>query len=287
MLNGNVLSLFDGLGGSRLALQSLGVECNYYASEVDEHCVKLTTERFPDIIHLGDVRNVSKLDNVHLLVGGSPCQDLSRMNTERAGLEGKKSSLFWEYVRLFNECKPEYFLLENVFMQKKNRDIISKELGVEPLLINSSLFTAQNRSRYYWTNIPVDEITDAQVFIQHILEKGDPSNNPFCYSEGRSEEAKQLRREYKKLHGIDYTPRGIKQLYPRKDGKVSCVITSLTKDHTIFDGVAERKITPLECERLQGIPDNYTAGFKHTARIKMIGNGFTIPVIAHLIKNAF
>ena len=151
----NVLSLFDGMSCGQIALNNIGIEYeNYYASEIDVHAIKVTQHNYPNTIQLGDIHNIkgSDLPNIDLLMGGSPCQSFSSAGS-RAGFDGK-SKLFWEFIRVLNEVKPKYFLLENVKMKKEWEDIITKEMGVEPILINSNLVSAQNRERLYWTNIP-------------------------------------------------------------------------------------------------------------------------------------
>jgi DNA (cytosine-5)-methyltransferase 3A len=153
----NVLSLFDGLSGAQLALQKLGCKPKYFASEIDEYAMKITKKNFPKTIQLGDVRNWRKwkLPKIDLLVGGSPCQDLSVANNNAKGLEGSRSSLFWEYVDILNALNPRYFVLENVeSMKTKDYVIISNTLGVSPIMLDAGLVSAQRRKRYFWTNIP-------------------------------------------------------------------------------------------------------------------------------------
>lgn len=180
----NVLSLFDGISCGRLALNRANILINkYYASEINEYSIKITKKNFPDTIELGDVRELKKetiKEDIDLLIGGSPCQSFSfighmdGMSTNENGikkeiltleeyLKAKNngfefngfSYLFWEYVRLLNEVKPKFFLLENVNMTKKWENVITKALGVKPIRINSSLLSAQNRKRLYWTNLPI------------------------------------------------------------------------------------------------------------------------------------
>ena len=172
----NVLSLFDGMSCGQITLeQELGIKFDgknnkYFASEIKPHAIKCTKHNYPDTIQLGDVRKISgfELPKIDLLIGGSPCQDLSLANKERLGLKGSKSSLFWEYIRLLRETKPKYFFLENVEMPTEDLITITEELGVQPVNINSSLVSAQQRNRYYWTNIPGDEIN---LFGEHIIEQ--------------------------------------------------------------------------------------------------------------------
>lgn len=156
-MNINVLSLFDGISCGQIALQRSGIKINnYYASEINEDSIKITRNNFPNTIHLGDVKKImgSELPKIDLLIGGSPCQDLSNAKIDGRGLDGEKSKLFYEFVRILKEVKPKWFLLENVKMKKEWQDIITNILGVSPIELNSNLVAAQNRKRLYWTNIP-------------------------------------------------------------------------------------------------------------------------------------
>ncbi len=172
---GNVLSLFDGLSGAQLALKRAGIDYDgYYASEIDEYAVAVTQNNFPNTVQLGDVTKIKKenLPPIGLLIGGSPCQDLSIAKKGREGLKGSRSGLFWEYVRLLEELKPKWFLLENVAsMPKQAKQVITETLCVEPVMINSALVSAQNRKRLYWTNIPnVEQPEDKGILLKDILE---------------------------------------------------------------------------------------------------------------------
>lgn len=172
----NVMSLFDGISCGRLACVRAGLEVeNYYSSEVDKYAIQITQKNYPDTIQLGDVRNIDftrYTGTIDLLIGGSPCQDLSKAKTNRQGLSGSRSGLFWNYVEALKILKPKYFLLENNHgMPKEAKETISDILGVEPVLINSALFSAQSRKRLYWTNIPFNkEIQDKNINLQSILE---------------------------------------------------------------------------------------------------------------------
>lgn len=169
----NVLSLFDGISCGQIALERAGLKVDkYFASEIDKDAISVTQYNYPNTIQLGDIRNINLdiLPKIDLLIGGSPCQDLSRAKTNGCGLNGEKSSLFYEYVRVLNEIKPKYFLLENVKMKKEYMDIITKELGVNPILIDSSLVSAQHRERLYWTNIPIIEMPkDKNILLKDII----------------------------------------------------------------------------------------------------------------------
>ena len=172
-----VLSLFDGISCGRVALERAGIPVEaYYASEIDKNAIAISAKNYPDIVQIGDVQNIPFNPdwNFDLLIGGSPCQDLSNYKYDRGdvkGLEGDKSSLFYYYVKALKELKPKYFILENVAsMQKKWVDVISQELGVEPIMINSNALCAAERKRLYWTNIPnVIQPKDKGISLQDIV----------------------------------------------------------------------------------------------------------------------
>lgn len=180
-----VLSLFDGISVAQQALKELGIKPTYYASEVDKYAILITQKNFPNTIQLGDVRGVTKemVGKVDLLIGGSPCQDLSIAKKNREGLAGARSGLFWEYVRILKEVKPKYFVLENVnSMPKEAKQVITEALGVEPIMINAALVSAQNRKRLFWTNIPnVDLPEDKGILLKDIIENGEVDRlKSFC-----------------------------------------------------------------------------------------------------------
>lgn len=172
-----VLSLFDGIGCGRLALERAGIPVERYAAyEIDENAIKVSKANWDDIEHCGDVTKAdfAQYKDFDLLIGGSPCQDLCSMGS-REGLAGEKSKLFFEFVRALKEVRPRYFLLENnASMSKENRDIISSYMGCEPVLINSADFSAQTRKRLYWTNIPIDKYEPKNILIQDIMQNDMP-----------------------------------------------------------------------------------------------------------------
>jgi site-specific DNA-cytosine methylase len=275
----NVLSLFDGYSGAAIALDKLAVKSNYYASEIEPYALKISAKNFPGIKQMGSVTELkaSQLPKIDLMIGGSPCQSFSNANQfSRDGFDGK-SGLFWEYVRLLNEVSPTYFVLENVKMKKEWRDVISKAVGVDPIEINSALLSAQNRARLYWTNIPnIQQPKDAGILLRDVLE-----TNP-----GQRYNLSQ--------QGFDYMSR-LRGNKPRweyhknpLDGKAGCLTASMRKG-VPYGVIRElnRRLTPLECERLQTLPDNYTQGVADTHRFNMIGNGFTADVIAWILSHAF
>ena len=442
----NVLSLFDGMSCGRLALDRLGIKVDkYYASEIDKYAIEVSSANYPDTIQIGDVCDVKGEDypDIDLILGGSPCQGFSFAGKQLA-FDDPRSALFFEFVRVLKEVNPKYFLLENVKMKKEFLDIISDQVGVEPILINSSLLSAQNRQRYYWTNVPgVEQPEDRGLVLKDILEdfvgeehfagdqmqknyRGGNQLNPkyksqantihdkskksgtICagthgYANGYVGDTKHKpvpdternRRHHKTpeqksltmtatmykgagnngmtlvpmdkpqrvgtavdIKGHDsikrvYSPEGKsptlttmqgghrqpkvvkggafrgrsknaggknvgwKETKPkqflelRKDDK-SNSLSQVTKDSLVvesaireksktvrsggrgsydrheWDSVDEmhwRKLTPLECERLQTVPDNYTNHVSNTQRYKMLGNGWTIEVIAHILRN--
>lgn len=308
----NVLSLFDGISCGQLALNraNIGYD-NYFASEIDKYAIQITQKNFPNTQQIGDVTKITtdSLPKIDLLMGGSPCQGFSFAG-KQLNFEDERSKLFFEFVRLKNELKPKYFLLENVKMKKLYQNVISEHLGVEPIQINSALVSAQNRVRLYWTNIPnITQPEDKHILLPDILETGvvdrdksycidanywkgttleqyiNKARRQIVFTERRTEEAKLIRKEFREKYGRDFSPRRAKELAPRNDDKSNCLTTSLTKEHILLDESYNfRKLTPLECERLQTVPDNYTEGISNTQRYKTLGNGWTVDVITHILK---
>lgn len=393
-----VLSLFDGMSCGQIALQKLGIKVKqYYAAEIDKHAIQVTQHNFPDTIQLGDVTKVfaKDLPKIDLLIGGSPCQGFSFAGKQLA-FDDPRSKLFFEFVRLKNECNPTYFMLENVKMKKEFEIIISKYMGVAPIEINSALLSAQNRVRLYWTNIasePYGLFGDMQCMIPQPKDKGvllrdilqnnvadkyyltdkaidrlnkaqligikakvdpeksgtitiknqsgqlaiDNSTTLIVASRGRNPENPKSRES-----GLETE----QHLEPRFDGKTNC-ITSVQKDNLVMqlnpstesggvqpyqqnrvydiDGISPalmaqmscgthaimekspclhgfehgtngqlnkqlakggliRRLTEVECERLQTVPDNYTSIVSSTQRYRMLGNGWTVDVIAHIFS---
>lgn len=346
----NVLSLFDGISCGQYSLELAGIPVKkYYASEIDENCIKITQKNYPNTIQLGDVRNLNLTDFVcvpcdddliDLLIGGSPCQDLSIAGT-RKGLEGNRSCLFWEFVRVLKTIKPRYFLFENVASMKcEDKEIITKTLGVEPICINSALVSAQTRKRLYWTNIPnVQQPENRGILLKDILESGiAPQNKSYCLTEtyhkaSFSDFVKKHTRTMIAEPALLQLPRGTNKGGIKKDkaptmttgkwqynnllispirlghlegrsnaqanrvysieGKSVCLNangggggakTGLYKIDLPDGEYIIRKLTPIECERLQTLPDNYTAGISNSSRYKAIGNGWTCEVIAHILR---
>jgi len=292
----NVLSLFDGMSCGQLALNRAGVECgNYFASEIDKHAIKVTQSNFPNTIQLGDVKNIKpdSLPSIDLLIGGSPCQGFS---TSGNGLNFKhpKSVLFFEYVRLLREYNPKYFLLENVMMKMEYRNIITEYLRCEPIEINSSLVSAQNRSRLYWTNIPiVNQIKDKHIALGNILQNEKVVSSEF-YIKNRKRSIAFVIKKYDKFikdygyHPVMFNPYNCSEI-ETKSPTLTSEGSRISVSSTVLvgDSFSEyRQLTPVEWERLQTIPDNYTEILEATHRFNTLGNGWTVDVIAHILKNA-
>lgn len=287
----NVLSLFDGISCGRVALERAGIPvANYYASEILSDAIKIAHKNYPDTIDLGDITKIEnetmdKLPKIDLLIGGSPCQDLSVYKFDRGectGLNGEKSGLFYHYLRILRYIKPRFFLLENVPMMKQWEDQISELLGVKPILINSSLVCAAERKRLYWTNIPgISQPEDRGIMLSDIVQRAEDVpgkywyDRPFVYN--GDDEKVQCTLEIK-------GHRHMKEVY-NLAGKCATLTTCAggNLQKKVYQNGRCRKLTPLEYERLQTLPDGYTEGVSDTARYSAIGNGWTVDVIAHIL----
>jgi len=282
----------------QIAIERAGVKVdNYFASEIDKYAIKVTKANYPNTKHIGSVVDVKgdELPKIDLLIGGSPCQGFSFAG-KQLNFDDPRSALFFEFVRLLKETKPKYFLLENVRMKKQHQDIISKHLGVEPICINSSLVSAQNRVRFYWTNIPgIEQPQDKGLLLKDVLEKGVADRDESYYKGGNlksyfEKHRRQLVFSKDNLcHVGDADIKGndcIKRVYS-PEGKAPC-LTTMGGGHREpkinIDAITWRKLTPLECERLQTVPDNYTDHVSNTQRYKMLGNGWTVDIIEHILK---
>ena len=276
----NVLSLFDGMSCGQIALDKLGIKPNYYASEIKSHAIKVTQHNYPNTIQLGDVTQWRdwELPQIDLLIGGSPCQDFSRANKKQDGLKGKKSSLFYTFVEILQAFKPKYFLLENVRMKKEFQDIISDILGVEPIRINSKLVSGALRDRFYWTNIPnVTQPMDKGIVLSDIIDYG-YVNREKCMSLLESY-SRPLRSPIKIARR--YVKYGFWQVV-FKD-KETC--EKLHKDYTLAQEGDVRYLNQSEMERCQNVPLGYTSILSRDQSACLLGDGWTIDVIAHILKN--
>jgi site-specific DNA-cytosine methylase len=276
----NVLSLFDGISCGQIALERQGIKVeNYFASEIDKYAIQVAKHNYPNTKHIGSVTDVMGIDlpKIDLLIGGSPCQGFS-LAGKQLNFDDPRSKLFFEFVRLKNECNPTYFMLENVKMKQEYQDIISEYLGVLPIEINSNLVSAQNRKRLYWTNIPnVAQPIDRNILLNDILE------TPCEYYKVRATVQKNA--EYADNKSVTLT-----SAMGMGGGNVPMLINQEFYEkhkNKYIDGTDRkgvRLLTPTECERLQTLPDNYTSTACKTQRYKMLGNGWTVDVIAHIFN---
>jgi len=330
-----VLSLFDGMSCGQQALERAGFKVdNYFASEIDKYAIQVTMANYPNTIQLGSVVNVDgySLPKIDLLIGGSPCQSFSfagkrkgmatKCETEILTLEHYlelkeqgfefegQSYLFWEFMRLLNECKPTYFLLENVEMGEKWEKVLSKAIGVNGIHINSSLVSAQNRKRIYWTNIgmqPKGFFGDMESIIKQPKDKGillkDILESAVDEKYFLSEKVVSRFKEYNTNSNIigttapDFRTIGQRDEVYDDFGKMGCLNATdykqpkqliVHKDESCSQLASInsriRRLTPIECERLQTVADNYTNHVSDSQRYKMLGNGWTIDVIAYIFS---
>jgi site-specific DNA-cytosine methylase len=305
-----VLSLFDGMACGYEALKRANIPVTkYYASEIDKYAIQIALKNHPDIIELGDINdweswNIAKPD---LIIGGSPCQGFSTAGKGLA-FEDPRSKLFFIMMDIIKHYNPKYKLLENVKMKQEWLDIISSYMGVTPMFINSNLVSAQNRQRYYWFNWEAPLPKDKGIFLTDVLENGVVNQDKsYCidanYFKGGnlksyfekhrrqlvfnqpcrvSERGRKLTLDGSKRDDVDgLLVRGYEGALDKKTN----TLTTVLKDNYILEDYIVRKLTPIECERLQTLPDNYTAGVSNTQRYKMLGNGWTVDVITHLFKH--
>ena len=272
----NVLSLFDGMSCGQIALEKAGIKVDkYFASEIKKHAIEVTQHNYPNTIQLGDVTKIKGKDlpKIDLLIGGSPCQDFSRANKERKGVKGSKSSLFFEYTRLLNECKPKYFLLENVVMSNYNYWFICNELNCEPVRLCGSLVSGALRDRLYWTNIPpysyditgriISQITqpkDTKTTLQSILDSGIAK---------------------KRKHSCLNTSSGCggSQRYLKHRNATTGMITIIYEKNNIV-----RTVNQNELERLHNIPSGYTSTVNVKKAGDLIGDGWTVDIVKHIFQ---
>jgi DNA (cytosine-5)-methyltransferase 3A len=322
----NVLSLFDGISCACVALERAGITVkSYTAVEIEKNAIAVSQKNYPEIIRHDDVRTYHPKGRWDLLIGGSPCTDLSIAKKDRRGLDGDQSCLFWEYIRIKKECNPTYFILENVAsMPKKDRDIITREMGVEPVMFNASLVSAQSRKRLFWTNIPFELPDDRGIILKDILQPDGevdermvmkdrtytptPNKNHefvqvgYFGAENQCKVGGQALRIYDaeakaptlssvghliKVGHIGNSDNQATRVYD-PEGK-SCTLSAngggggaKTGLYDVEDRI--RKLTPIECERLQGLPDNYTEGVATTNRYKCLGNAFNVDVVCCILE---
>jgi DNA (cytosine-5)-methyltransferase 3A len=302
----------------RIVLERAGIHVdNYYSSEVDRFAIQVADANWSQDTdkRLGDVRGVfaKDLPKIDLIIGGSPCQGFSFAG-KQLNFEDERSKLFFEYVRILKECNPKYFLLENVIMGKEHENVISRLLDCYPVQINSALVSAQNRDRLYWTNIPGDgydlfntgliaQPADNGILLKDIIDDENMIGAIKVDGEYHIRDKKCMCLDANYHKGIDnHGQRTLLIQVGTADGikghdLMTRVYSDIGKHPTLNVGSGGhqygkiavndyewRRLTPVECERLQTVPDNYTEGVSNTQRYKMLGNGWTVDVIAHIFK---
>ena len=322
-----VLSLFDGMSCWRLALERAWIPVRrYFASEIDKYAIQIATKNFPDIHQIGNAEWVEVfytltwgIDHwyriksewsyyrlwswwLDLLIGGSPCQWFSNAG-KGMNFNDPRSKLFFEFVRILNEAKPRYFLLENVKMKKERQNIISEHLfGIQPVEIDSALVSAQRRKRLYrvgkrnedwsYSQVVIKQPEDKGILLKDIIDYGIvDQDKSYCidanYAKGGNLKSYAKGRRQLVFNSIYQLPRG-KNPGGVKEGKSPTLSSNCWQYNNFVDcGKWYRKLTPIECERLQTLPDDYTAGVSNSQRYKMLGNGWTVDVIAHIFREMF
>jgi len=282
----NVLSLFDGMSCGQIALERAGLNvCKYFASEIKDRAIETTQINYPQTIQLGDVNkvNVEDLPSIDLLIGGSPCQDFSRANSDRKGLDGEKSSLFFEYVRILNSLRrlnPDIkFLLENVIMDDYGYSFISNELDCDPVRINSELVSGQLRDRLYWTNIKPFSID----FFGRLVSNIKPPENKLIQLSEILTTGFTNRIKSRALLGSDSRPLSSQDKMWHRYNSIG--FTTVVFEDKSFDwkkGI--RYLNQTELERLQTVPEGYTRNLSRNHAACILGDGWTVDVIAHIFK---
>jgi len=316
----NILSCFDGMACGLVALKRAGIKVdNYFASEVDKYAIKIAMKNHPEIQQLGDINNYESwvLPKIDLIIGGSPCQGFSFAG-KQLNFDDPRSELFFKFVEILWKYEPKYFLMENVKMKKEYQDAISELLELEPVLINSALVSAQNRKRLYWCNFNIEPPDDKGILLKDIIDNGfvdrdksltmcatyrfNPSLKEYTEQKRKQivftdksqtipatiykENAKSMIKRNKKGLLVKSGARRGRGDEIRKDDKSNALLSDGHQSRWLaHNGELFRKLAPIECERLQTLPDNYTEGVSNTQRYKMIGNGWTVDVISHILKN--
>ena len=277
----NVLSLFDGMSCGQIALNRCGIKYeNYFASEIKKHAIEVTQYNYPKTIQLGNIKDIKKEDlpQIDLILAGSPCQDFSRGNKTRDGLDGQKSSLFFEFYRLYKECKPKYFILENVIMPPADYEYLSRLMETYPVRINSSKVSAQFRDRLYWTNIgqeyrdlfgfrysDIPQPKDKKLYLKDILTSGFTDklkSRCLLTNTGQINENQEYLLNRYKTTGM------ITIVFEKEDLSVESV----------------RTLNQIEMERLQTVPENYTSIVDVNKASDLLGDGWTVDVISHILN---
>lgn len=292
----NIVSTFDGASCGRVALDLEGIKYdNYFAFEIDKDAIKVAQDYNPNTIQKGSVNDFSnhEIKDVFLFMGGSPCQSFSRSG-DGSGFDGK-SGLFWKYIEMLKHYNPKYFFLENVVMKKEWEKIITEQMGVEPIKVDSKYFSAQKRQRLYWTNIPFDKnFIDKNISIKDIFDESErlpisqeKRDEIMWFEENEYRVVNATKKGYLVPENYDVINLDFPKSKTRR-GRVSKqksnTLNTSCNQGIFIDGEIY-KLTTLECERLQTFPDNHTSILTESKRRNVIGNGWTIEVIRHFFKN--
>ena len=307
-----VLSLFDGMSCGQIALEQAGIKVKaYYASEIKSHGIKVTQDNYPNTIQLGDVTKVSFKDgilstengefevgNIDIVIGGSPCQNFSIacISEHRKGLDGDKSKLFYEYLRILKEANPKYFLLENVAsMDKQSKKELDTYMNIEGTMIDSLNFLPQSRKRLYWTNIDISQYEKKKLKLQDYLDSGyTPKQYSSCLLEGHSRPTSDKLRLTRRHLEKNFIPvvYESKEKYEELIEHYNTYYKGLNAkevdairdniDNSVYSCV--RILSSSEMERLQGVPIRYTKSVSRNEAASLLGDGWTVDVIAHIFK---
>lgn len=300
----NVLSLFDGISCGQVALKKIGTEItNYFASEIDKHAIKVTQHNHPNTKQIGNVTKVKATDlpKIDLLIGGSPCQGFS-LSGKQLNFGDLRSKLFFEFVRLLKDCKPKYWLLENVVMKQEYQDVISECLGVEPEKLNSNLTSAQNRVRLYWANFEITEPANQGIKLKDVLEDVEIAGTSITKGKSLNKANIVARRLDKREKRQDYDKTipltQCLEVRATNRDKSNC-LTTIAKDTVLtalevgrHPDVFNRKLpyrnyTAVERCRLMNLPDNYCKLLSLNQTVKATGNGWDVGMMEHIFRCVF
>lgn len=300
------LSLFSGIGGFEKAIQDIipEAECVGF-SEIDKYAISVYQRHFQHK-NFGDISkiDIENLPDFELLVGGSPCQDLSIAKKDRKGLDGSRSGLFYKYVEILKVKKPKWFILENVnSMPRESKEKISEILGVQPVMINAALVSAQNRKRLFWANFPITQPEDKGILLKAILESGEVDEKYFIQGKEFDwiTDKKRLAKKYSNIDGekaITFLARQysswngqyVTNAMGMGGGNVPMLMDKETAENLKGKYIGNerqiiRKLTPVECARLQCFPDNWCEGISNSQQYKCYGNAVNVEVVKHIIKD--
>lgn len=293
----NVLSYCDGMSCGQIALGELGLKVDkYYATEIKKSAINVTKSNFPNTKYLGDLTEISdetltSLGSIDLFISGTPCKDFSQANRKRLGLLGEKSSLFYNFLHALSVVKPKYFFFENVKMDEKDMNEITKLLGVSPVRVNAKLLTGVLRDRFYWTNIPFKgDFSDRKLNLQDFLSSGYTEREKSrCFLESDSRplltKVKMFHRHYRtgfttvifenKEHYENCMKHYTENFFGKPANEIVCT-------SNVYDGL--RYMSVDERGSLHGIPKGYFKNVSENEAFGLIGDGWSIDVVREFFK---